>query len=86
VVIWDVSLSFLLCGGDVVMRGGGGDDAFGSSSGGGSGDDARGSSGGGGDFVEVVALCGVVKVWFGWVVVEYFGFGFGVGTICGREL
>jgi hypothetical protein len=44
------------------------------------------SSGGGGDFVEVVALCGVVMVWFGWVVVDSFGLGFGVDTICGQEL
>jgi hypothetical protein len=80
----------LLCGGDVVMRGGG-DDVCGSSGGGddtccsGGGDDV-GSSNGGGDFVEVVALCGVVLVWIGWVVVDYFGLGFGVGTICGQEL
>jgi hypothetical protein len=62
------------------MRGGR-DDVCGSSGG---GDDACGSSGGG-VFVEVVALCGVVMVWFGWVVVDYFGLRFGVGTICGHE-
>jgi hypothetical protein len=69
----------LLCGGDVVMRGGG-DDVCGSSGGGddtccsGGGDDV-GSSNGGGDFVEVVALCGVVMVWFGldgwwWIILD----------------
>jgi hypothetical protein len=42
------------------------------------------SSGGGGDFVEVVALVGLL--WFGWVVVDNFGLGFGVDTICGYEL
>jgi hypothetical protein len=52
VVIWDVSLSFLVC--VVVMHG----------------NDACGSSGGG-DFVEVVALRGVVMVWFGRVMVDY---------------
>jgi hypothetical protein len=49
------------------------------------GDDACGSSGGG-DFVEVVALRGVVMVWFGRVMVDYFVIGFGVVPICGREL
>jgi hypothetical protein len=49
----------------------------------GGGDDACGSSGGG-DFVEVVALVGLL--WFGWVVVDNFGLGFGVDTICGYEL
>jgi hypothetical protein len=47
-----------------VTRGGGGDVAC--------------CSSGGGDFVEVVALCGAVMVWFGWVVVDNFGLGFGV--------
>jgi hypothetical protein len=30
-----------------------------------------------------VGVHGVVMDWFGWVVVHYFGFEFGVGTFCG---